>query len=804
MPYKSSIFSFPILASTLFFFCLTAASLLAQQTTLCQHMKNKSNLSLRQAADQERSDTLDILHIDLQLDMTQTEVSLIAGAATLSIRSKMDGVDWVSLDLEGLTVDSVLVGGITANFDHQSPLLVVDLPELLNEGDEVEVTVYYQGSPIQDESGWGGFYFNSGFAFNLGVGFDANPHNYGRVWFPCFDNFVERSTYSFHVLTDDGKTAYCGGELVNTELVGQDSLLTHWNLAQAIPSYLASVATGDYVHTQQILNGQLTSIPAWLTAPPADTINVLNSFANLSACFETYEERYGPYRWPRVGFVFVPFSSGAMEHACNIAYPLSLAQGNLSFETLMAHELSHHWWGDLVTCKTEGDMWINEGIASYSESLFLEGVYGQEAYLESVRDNFKDVLLYAHLRDGERLPVSGIDHEHTYGDHVYNKGALVTHNLRTVMGADFFDALQLVTDSFAFEAIDSPTLRDLLQTETDADLDAFFNNWIFAPGFPEFRIASIQNTADQWELTIEQHLHYAPDYYQNVPLTLTLRDSEGNIETHGIMVSGPLSVVEITSELDVVHAYLNHNNGILHAVLDEEKVINSAGIKNFGFAEFRMDFESIGDQDSIWVRVENHWAEAAQLAGQTDILVSSDRFWRIRAEESSSIDAELRLRYYGNPSSSNYFDPLFAELMATEGLTEDDLVGVFRPLNSSIWTVLSETDLNIQGDATNFQGYMDLPWMGNGDYAWAYLTGETSVFPRNQSTPDVYPNPASSYVNIAHAQNWNYRLYSSEGSLVDSGRVNGIIQLDHMAPGSYRLELTDGAKRFSFPIQKVD
>lgn len=788
----------------LLFLCLSGATLLAQQNTLCQHMKSQRNLFFKQAADQERSDTLDVLHIDLQLDMTETESSLISGAATLSIRSKMDGIDWVSLDLEELVVDSVLVDGSMATFEHQSPLLVVDLPQVIDEGDEVSVTVYYQGSPIQDESGWGGFYFNSGFAFNLGVGFAADPHNYGRVWFPCFDNFVERSTYSFHVLTDDGETAYCGGELAATEVVGQDSLLTHWNLEQAIPSYLASIATGDYVHSEQMLNGQLASVPAWLAAPAADTSDVLNSFANLPACFETFEELYGPYQWPRVGFAFVPFSSGAMEHACNIAYPLSLAQGNLAYETLMAHELSHHWWGDLVTCSTQEDMWINEGMASYSESLFLEGVYGQEAYLESVRDNFKDVLLNAHLRDGERLPVSGIGHEHTYGDHVYNKGALVAHNLRTVMGNDFFNALQMVADSFAFESIDSPTLRDVLQSETSADLDAFFDSWIFAPGFPEFRIASIQNTTDLWELNIEQHLHHAPEYYENVPLTLTLRDAAGNTDTHEILVSGPLTSVEINSELDVAHAYLNHDSGILQAVLDEEKVINSTGIKNFGFAEFRMDFESLGNQDSIWVRVENHWAEAAQLVGQADMVVSTDRFWRVRAEESSSIDAELRLRYYGNPSSSNYFDPLFAELMASEGLTENDLVGVFRPLNSAIWTVFPETDLNVQGDDTNFQGYMDLPWMGNGDYAWAYLTGETAISSKSKNTPLVYPNPARSHVNIQHAHNWSYRLFNADGSLVASGQVDGKIQLDHFVPGSYRLELTDGSERFNFPIQKVD
>ena len=89
--------------------------------------------------------------------------------------------------------------------------------------DTSSVVVYYNGSPQGDPSGWGGWYFQGNYSYNLGVGFDADPHNYGRVWHPCFDNFVERATYDFSILTNAGKTSYANGYIVNDQVVGIDS-----------------------------------------------------------------------------------------------------------------------------------------------------------------------------------------------------------------------------------------------------------------------------------------------------------------------------------------------------------------------------------------------------------------------------------------------------------------------------------------------------------------------------------------------------------------------------------------------------
>ena len=98
----------------------------------------------------------------------------------------------------------------------------------------------------------------------------------------------------------------------------------------------------------------------------------------------------------KVGFSLVPFNGGAMEHATNIAYPISAANGGLGSEGLMSHELAHMWWGDNITCQTDGDMWINEGWASFSVYLFFEEVYGREAYKSAMLDDLVYMLRYGH------------------------------------------------------------------------------------------------------------------------------------------------------------------------------------------------------------------------------------------------------------------------------------------------------------------------------------------------------------------------------------------------------------------------
>ena len=193
---------------------------------------------------------------------------------------------------------------------------------------------------MTDPSGFGGFYTLSNYQYDLGVAFEAIPHSYGRAWFPCFDNFVERTSMEYLVHTDANRSVYANGALQGITELGNGERISHWRMDEPIPSYLASVAAGNYVallDTFPSVSG--VEIPVVLAALPADTANMRASFIHLKNAFDTFERWFGPYRWNRVGYVLT--SAGAMEHATNICYPDFAADGTLGDEDLIAHGLSH-------------------------------------------------------------------------------------------------------------------------------------------------------------------------------------------------------------------------------------------------------------------------------------------------------------------------------------------------------------------------------------------------------------------------------------------------------------------------------
>lgn len=746
-----------------------------------------------------RSDTLDILHTELNLDFTNWNDQVMFAQATIDLVALLEDIDKLVFDLNNFSVDSVYINGLPAGYTHNPPLLVINTPLPYSTGELIEAVIYYHGTPQEDASGLGGFYWQDNHAFNLGVGVAANPNSFGRSWHPCFDNFVERSTYRIEVLTSENRQAYCGGMPETIAELPGDSLVSTWMLTESIPSYLASIAIGDYVRVEQTYQGLLGDIPVWLVARAQDTTAVKNSFTHLFDALEGYELHYGHYRWEKVGFVMVPFNSGAMEHATNVAYPILAANGSQTFSWIMAHELSHSWWGNLVTCRRQEEMWLNEGFATFSEALFFEHLEGYDSYLEYLRAKHKEVLTTIHVTDGGRFALNNIPHELTYGAHIYNKGASVIHTLRGVIGAPFFQALQDFLEENAFTAISTEQLRDFLDNYTSADLQAFFETWVNQPGYPDFRLksTSVAAASDEYDvqLTIAQHLHHAPEYYQNVPLTVTFfsGDHTEATETVTIVASGPESTFSLNLPFSPEQIIINRDERIQQAVLAQERTYTTNGIKNLAHAEFRINVSQINDEQEAWLRAENHWSPADIDAAQPEFRLSTDRFWRIRTGGNTDYQGSCRVRYYGNPESTVFYDTEFFSEMQELGLPEDSIIIVYRPTPDAPWQLHPVFSVSIQNVATDYQGFIDFDWLGPGDYAWGYHIGLVGTGEVAQPAPVVvYPNPASDRLMVRNYTG-SVRIYAANGRLViDQPYQREGISLIGLPPGWYLLQTEDG------------
>jgi aminopeptidase N len=513
------------------------------------------------------------------------------------------------------------------------------------------------------------------------------------------------------------------------------------------------VAVADYTQVNQIYNGINGPVPIILTALPSDTAHVKSSFTNLNLALSTFENHFGPYMWNRVGYCMVPFNSGAMEHATNISYPLFAADGTLNYQTLYAHELSHHWFGDLATCRTQEDMWLNEGWARYCEFLFTEALSGQAAYQNEIRTNHEENLHFLHVKEGGFLTLSNIPFNFTYGDHVYNKGADIAHTMRGYMGDSlFFYSVKTYLSQNNYKDVSSTDFRDALTTASGMDMTDFFNDWVFNPGWPHFSIDSFTVVPNGLNyiisIYVKQKLTGAPNYFTNVPLDITFKAPDWTEQTEKIIMSGSNATFNFTIPFSPAFVALNMDEKISHAIAPDYKKIKTTGASNFVNARMNIVVQSI--TDSAFIRVEHNYAAPDGFKSCCHpYRLSPNHYWKVDGILPSTFKAKATINYDGRTTSFSGNLWLDNNLINT---VEDSLVLMYRKNTADEWMVYPYYSKNIINNNNDKRGVITIDTLKLGEYVFAmkdYTMGIqiknlTDKFPEIR----VFPNPTKELLTI--------------------------------------------------------
>jgi Peptidase family M1 domain/Peptidase M1 N-terminal domain/Secretion system C-terminal sorting domain len=713
-----------------------------------------------------RSDSIDLTHTSIVLDLSNFATGQIAGNCTQNFKAKVNGVPEIRLDLQSLLVDSVFLNGVSTAYTFQNKTIKVTFPTPLNTGQTGKIRVRYHGDPINTT--WGGFYTTSAYAYNLGIGIGTEPPNFGRVWYPCFDNFRERSTYDFTIVSPSGKPAYCNGILTEATTLPDGKLQRKWVINQEIPSYLACVALGSYTSFKRTYQGENGAIPVEIAALAADTNNLRNSFQHLPQALSAFEYWFGPYRWDKIGYSLVPFNGGAMEHATNIAYPKSSVDGTTASETLFAHEFAHHWWGDLATCSEAGDMWLNEGWASYSEHLFLEKVYGHTKYLQTVEENHLNVLQNAHISEGAYRAVSGIPAAYTYGTHIYNKGAVMAANLRGYLGDSLFQiGCRSAMQTTQFDDWSSADFRDKLTASTGIDMTDFFEDWVFSGGYASYSVDSfriIPSPISSYlpvKVNVKQKLRGAPHLHHNVPLDFTFIGQNQRITfTRYVSDENTELIINVPFPPDFV--FLNTKGQLNLAIASKEKMLKTVGTSNFSPAKMELKINSIGD--SVLMRIEHHFAmpDTAGIANPANHKLTS-RFWRVAFLPTPGFDVSNTMFYDGRGQQDQLDTELFAQ-----NSSEADVLLLYRSGAGQPW---EEYDDYIKTTlaATDRYGFVRAMHLKPGDYTFAkgVSTNTTTAVDKPSFNAKISPNPAQNMTNITSEEEFSQVIiYNALGEVV--------------------------------------
>ncbi|MBR9978382.1 MAG: hypothetical protein KFH87_09855 [Bacteroidetes bacterium] len=448
---------------------------------------------------------IDVVHYRAEIHFDISGRS-IGGDATLTVRNAARGpISGIPLDLLDMTIASVTINDSTAAFHYNNSLLVIDLQQQLPPGDTLDIRIQYHGYPV-NEGGlypWGGCHWGD-YTYFMGVGFTDPAVSMMRRWLPSNDIPSDKATFDISFVVPEGLTVAGTGLLA-----GRSSAdgLASWRWVESHPTatYLFTYAIADYAIVEDEWNG----IPMQYFVPRSDSLRALSYFSTVPEMMEAFTLYFGPYPFHKIGFCITPI--GSMEHQTMISYAEQLFNDLSEAGMTAAHELSHMWWGDWVTCTDFRDAWLNEGFAVFSEMLYEEYLGGPEAYVEAVRRTSQTYRISVARNEGvfplfdfPRNPPSS-----NYPLTIYKKGGVVMAMLRDVMGDEtFFEGLRAYGQTNAYGNASSFDLQRTMEEYYAQPLNWFFDQWVFAAGWPEY---TLYRVLDEDEAPLRVRLEQTQD-----------------------------------------------------------------------------------------------------------------------------------------------------------------------------------------------------------------------------------------------------------------------------------------------------
>ena len=431
----------------------------------------------------------DTRHVKLELTL-DVENQRLWGNASHTLAAINDGLNRVELDAVELQVNSVrLSDGTPLEYSHENGRLRIELGSPLGAGQEFTLHIDYEAAPRR------GLYFNA--PDDAYPGRPAQVWTQGededsRYWFPCHDVPNQRFTSEIIVTVPANWTAVSNGRLASMKEDG-DARTFHWSQDIPHPAYLVSLVAGEYTEIRDEWNG----VPVLYYSPPGREEDTRRAFGKTPNMLQFFAEKIGvPYPWAKYSQVTVAdFIFGGMENTSATTMTEHLlhderAHLDFSTDSIVAHELAHQWWGDLLTCRDWSHGWLNEGFATYFDLLFKEHDLGVDEFRYAV---YQDAGSYLQedTRRYRRPIVSNVYNQPVdlFDRHLYEKGGLVLHMLRFVLGDQlFWKAMRHYCVKHQGGSVTTEDLQRAIEEATGKNVDWFFHQWVYMGGHPNLKV----------------------------------------------------------------------------------------------------------------------------------------------------------------------------------------------------------------------------------------------------------------------------------------------------------------------------
>ncbi len=497
----------------------------------------------------------DLIHTRLDVKFDWANAYLL-GKAELTLKPHFYSTDKLILDAKGFDIHSIeLINGKTRKslkFDYDGLRTRIYLGKTFTRTENVKLAIDYTAKPnelgtvvkagraITDDKGL--FFINNTGELDLPRQiWTQGETESSSCWFPTIDAPNQKTTQEIYITVEKDFISLSNGKLISS-IINKDGTRTdYWKQDQPHAPYLFMMAVGNFSKVED----SWRNIPVDYYVEPEYEIHAREIFKNTKKMLDFYSELFGiDYNWDKYAQIPVrQYVSGAMENTGAVIFGDYIQQTTRelmdeNYERVIAHEMAHHWFGDLVTCESWAQLPLNESFATYGEYLWNEHAYGKN----EAEYNFQQTL-NGYLSESKHKKEALIRHHHGIPDdmfdsHSYNKGAWVLHTLRAYIGDDaFFTSLNLFLEQNKFKAAEIDHLRLAFEEVTGEDLNWFFDQWFLSSGHPELVVShDFDMEKKQLKVTVKQvqDLEKAPVY--RLPLNIDVYFAKNETKRFPIIV----------------------------------------------------------------------------------------------------------------------------------------------------------------------------------------------------------------------------------------------------------------------------
>jgi len=436
-----------------------------------------------------RSRDYDLQHskISMRFDLQQKKV---LGEVIHSLSILRDGTSKIVFDSAGLTIQKVTVNKSGAKFETAAEKLIVPLAAAAKAGDKFEITIRYEGKPAK------GMYFilpDKDYPDRPSQIWTQGESEDTHYYLPTYDYPNDRLTTETFLTVPASWITVSNGKLMSISDAGKGLKTWYWKESVPSSTYLITVVAGEFDELKDSWHG----IPLTYYAPKGRGDRLPINYGRTPAMMELFSKKFGEYPWEKYAQAMVDdFVAGGMENSSattnassSLVHPKLAPEYPTGEDDLISHELGHQWFGDLVTCKDWGDIWLNEGFATFLEAVWTEARFGKDQADYERWNNAREWFESSNLW---KKPIVRYDFDDSseFDGNAYNKAGWVLYMLRHQIGEDvFYRGIKHYLEVNRGKNVVTSDLAKAIEEATHTNVDQFFSQWLYGAGGPKFELS---------------------------------------------------------------------------------------------------------------------------------------------------------------------------------------------------------------------------------------------------------------------------------------------------------------------------